>query len=58
MKLRQECIGSIMTVRLDNGYTQTVTIEDNRKLFKYYKSLGLDVFEVKKKKSESTSESD
>ncbi len=47
-----------MTVRLENGYTQTVTIEDNRKLFKYYKSLGLDVFEVKKKKSESTSESD
>ena len=59
MKLREECIGHIITVKADNGYTVTVTIEDNRSLFKYYKSLGLDVFENNKKvKRESTESND
>jgi len=58
MKLRHECIGSIMTVKLDSGYVQTVVIVDDKKMFRYYRQLGLDVFEAKKIKSESTEGND
>ena len=53
MKLRTECIGSIMTGKADNSMTITCTIVDDKKVFKLYKDLGFDVFE-KKVKNEST----
>lgn len=53
MKIKKELIGSVMSGK-NNGYTITVTIEDDRKLFKLYKNLGLDVFEKRNSKSEST----
>jgi len=56
MNLRKECIGSVMTVKAPNGYTVTITIEDDKRLFKNYKFLGLDVFETKK--GESTKSTD
>jgi hypothetical protein len=57
MKLREECIGATMTGTTASGYVMTVVIEDNKKLFKLYKNLGLDVF-VKKVKRESTESND
>ena len=52
MNLRKECIGNTMTMKAPNGYAVTVIIEDDKRLFKHYKFLGLDVFE--KNKGEST----
>jgi hypothetical protein len=54
MELREECIGDVMTVRAANGYRSTVTIKDDKRLFKLYRVLGLDVFKEKKSKREST----
>ena len=51
--------GNIITSKLDNGYRMTTTIEDDKRLFKLYKKLGLDVFENNKKiKRESTESND
>jgi hypothetical protein len=58
MELREECIGSIVTAKADNGMTITQTIVNDKKMFKFYKDLGLDVFKSKKKKSESTEGND
>lgn len=55
MKLKENAVGQVITKRLENGYTVTVTIEDNKKLFKYYKQLGLDVFEPRKKRESTES---
>jgi len=48
MELKEECIGSIVTCKADNGMVITQTIVDDKRLFKFYKKLGLDVFKAKK----------
>jgi hypothetical protein len=46
MKLKENSIGvTFWTKQMGN-----ITIENDRKKFKLYKNLGLDVFEAKKKK--------
>jgi hypothetical protein len=48
MELKEECIGAIVTCKADNGMTITQTIVDDKRLFKFYKKLGLNVFKAKK----------
>ena len=52
--IKKECIGQTMTVKAPNGYNITITIVDDKKYFKLYKDLKLDVFiknESKKRNS-------
>ena len=55
MKLMPEYIGTVMTGKTKNGYSMTVTIKDDKRLFKLYKNLGLDIFEKSKKRESSES---
>lgn len=48
MELREECINSIITAKAKNGMVITQTIVNDKKMFKFYKELGLDVFKTKK----------
>lgn len=52
MKIKDECIGLKMGSKI--GF---ITIEDDKKKFKLYKILGLDVFEKVKKNEHSTAKS-
>lgn len=58
MKLKEKSIGSIHTAKAENGTTVTVTILDDKRMFKLYRKLKLDVFEDKKAKRESTESND
>lgn len=47
--IKKECIGQVVTAKADNGSNIRLVISDDKKNYKLYKSLGLDIFEDKKK---------
>jgi len=51
--IKKEYIGQAMTVRALNGTLHKIVVTEDPKHYKFYKLLGLDIFEEKKKINDS-----